>query len=1215
MKKLLAANRSEIAIRIFRAASELGLRTVALYSKEDITALHRFKADEAYLIGANKKPIDAYLSIDETIDIALEAGVDAIHPGYGFLSENPNFAEACEAAKIIFVGPSAASMRALGDKVSARAIAERLKIPVLPASQELSPNLQEIQQKTQEETQQETQEETLGIAEKLGYPLMIKASWGGGGRGMRVVKQASELLSLIEQARREAKVAFGRDEIYLERFVVKARHLEIQILGDGQGGAIHLFERDCSIQRRNQKIVERAPAPYLSDAQREQATSSAIALAKATDYRGAGTVEFLLDVERDSLYFIEVNPRIQVEHTITEGITGIDIVKAQLALAQGATVAQVLPKQEDIVCNGHALQCRITTEDPRNNFVPDSGRITAYRSATGFGIRLDGGNAYAGALISADYDPLLEKITAWAPSLEESVQRMGRALREFRIRGLATNLAFLENVLKHPKFTNFEYTTRFIDETPELFKEIRRKDRGTRVLTYLADVTVNGYPDLRESNREPNFDTITPPFAPQALPRESLQTPPDGCKQRLDKLGAKGFAEWLKAQSEPLICDTTMRDAHQSLLATRLRSYDILRAAESYAHRLPQLLSLECWGGATFDVAMRFLSEDPWQRLAKLRELVPNILLQMLLRGANAVGYKNYPDNAVQFFIKQAADTGIDLFRIFDCLNWVENMRVAIDAAGATGKIVEGAICYSGNLFDNSRRYNLDYYVTLARELEKTGVHILAIKDMAGLLRPASARVLVAALKDSVKMPIHLHTHDTSGLGAATILAAVEAGVDAFDAAIDSLSGTTSQPCLGSLVAALGDRVVGDRVVGDRVVGDRATVKQAGAEEKKQADPEQASNSLDLAAIRDISLYWEQVRQCYRAFESEQRAGASEVYLHEMPGGQFSNLKEQAFALGLGDKWLDIARAYQQANSKLGDIVKVTPSSKVVGDIALLVVARGLNIEQAFAQDSGFVFPDSLVDMLRGGIGWPQGGFPKEITERVLGKKNKAEKNNGETLRPGERASAKLAPYDLEEKRAEAEAALGQVLDGRHLNDRQLASYIMYPEVFLNFMRTREQFGPVETLPTPAYFYGLQAGRAISVQIERGKTLEILCQAVGLADKKGRVNVFFELNGQTRVIAIDDRTIAKDHAKRKAQPGNPYHIGSPMRGAIAKVLVKLGAKVVADSDLLAIEAMKIESIVKADSKLNASCRVAEILVAENDAVDTGDLLLVIESHA
>ena len=1182
MKKLLAANRSEIAIRIFRAASELGLRTVALYSQEDITALHRFKADEAYLIGANKKPIDAYLSIEETLEIALAAGVDAIHPGYGFLSENPNFSEACEAAKITFVGPSAASMRALGDKVSARKIAEELKIPVLPASQEI--------------TKEPSTEELLGMAEELGYPLMIKASWGGGGRGMRVVKQSSELLSSIAQARREAKTAFARDEIYLERFISQARHLEIQILGDGQGGAVHLFERDCSIQRRNQKIVERAPAPYLSEAQREQATSSAIALANATNYRGAGTVEFLLDVERNELYFIEVNPRIQVEHTITEGITGIDIVKAQLALAQGATIEQVLPKQTDIVCNGHALQCRITTEDPRNNFVPDFGRITAYRSATGFGIRLDGGNAYAGAIISADYDPLLEKITAWAPSLEEAVQRMGRALREFRIRGLSTNLAFLENVINHPKFPNFEYTTRFIDETPELFKKIRRQDRGTRVLTYLADITVNGYPDLRDSNRAQTSSQlkqddlrngITPPYRPPPLP----QAPPDGCKQLLDKLGAKGFSEWLKGQNEPLISDTTMRDAHQSLLATRLRSYDILRAAESYAHNLPQLLSLECWGGATFDVAMRFLREDPWQRLAKLRELVPNILLQMLLRGANAVGYKNYPDNAVRFFIDQAASEGIDLFRIFDCLNWIENMRVAIDAAGATGKIVEGAICYSGDLFDSSRRYNLDYYVALARELEKTGVHILAIKDMAGLLRPASARALIVALRDSVSIPIHLHTHDTSGLGGATILAAVESGVDAFDAAIDSLSGTTSQPCLGSLVAALGDR-----------------------NKPLASEPSLAGSSRalpDLAAIRDLSLYWEQVRQCYRAFESEQRSSASEVYLHEMPGGQFSNLKEQAFALGLGDKWLEIAKAYQEANNKLGDIIKVTPSSKVVGDIALLVVSRGLNIEQAFAPDSGFVFPDSLIDMLRGGIGWPQGGFPKEVSRRVLGETQG--ETQADTLSLGERASAKLAPCDLEKKREEAELALGQVLAGRHINDRQLASYIMYPEVFLDFMRAREQFGPVETLPTPAYFYGLQAGRSISVQIERGKTLEIACQAVGLADEKGRVNVFFELNGQTRVIAVDDRTIAKEGTRRKAQAGNPYHIGSPMRGAIAKLLTRLGAKVVADCDLLAIEAMKIESVVKADRALAESCIVAEILVAENDMVEAGDLLMVLEA--
>lgn len=1178
MKKLLAANRSEIAIRIFRAASELGLRTVALYSQEDRTALHRFKADEAYLVGANKKPIDAYLSIEDTIDIALMAGVDAIHPGYGFLSENPHFAEACEAAKITFIGPSASTMRALGDKVLARKIAQDLRIPVLPASLELAHTMQTA--------------ELFSEGESLGYPLMIKASWGGGGRGMRVVNSKEELLSAIEQARREARNAFGRDEIYLERYITQARHLEIQILGDGQGGAIHLFERDCSVQRRNQKIVERAPAPYLSNEQREQATNYALMLARATNYRGAGTVEFLLDSERNSLHFIEVNPRIQVEHTITEQITGIDIVKAQLALAEGKSIADVLPRQEEIICNGHALQCRITTEDPINNFVPDYGRITAYRSATGFGIRLDGGNAYAGAVISADYDPLLEKITVWAPSVDEAVMRMGRALREFRIRGLTTNLPFLENVVRHPKFSNFEYTTRFIDQTPELFQQIRRKDRGTRVLRYLADVTVNGYPGLRAPTpnsigKDINLETIAPPYSP-LFSSSSKQTPPAGSKQRLDALGAKGFASWLKAQDEPLITDTTMRDAHQSLLATRLRSYDILRAAESYAYTLPQLLSLECWGGATFDVAMRFLNEDPWQRLRGLRERIPNLLLQMLLRGANAVGYKNYPDNAVQFFIKQAASEGVDLFRIFDCLNWVENMRVAIDAAGATGKIVEGAICYSGDLFDDSRDYGLDYYVSLAKELEKTGIHILAIKDMAGLLRPASASALITALKDSVSIPLHLHTHDTSGLGAASILAAVEAGVDAFDAAIDSLSGTTSQPCLGSLVAALNDR----------------------ASTRKNDKPR--DNAIDLDAVRALSLYWEQVRLLYRSFESEQRSSASEVYQHEMPGGQFSNLKEQAYALGLGDKWLRIAQAYKDTNLLLGDIVKVTPSSKVVGDVALMVAARGISVEQAFAEDSGFVFPDSLVDMLQGGLGWPYGksdGFPQGVVERVLRDKKATE--NKYRLRTGERASAKLASYDMEKKREEATQSLGSVLAGRHLNDSQLASYIMYPEIFLNFMRSRERFGPVETLPTAAYFYGLKPGHSISVEIEQGKTLEIACQALGAANKHGQINIFFELNGQTRVILIDDRSVNLGETRRKTQIDNPQHIGALMRGVVAKVITKIGAKIKAGDDLLALEAMKIETIVKASNNIKDGATVKEILVSEDDTVEAGDLLIVL----
>ena len=1164
MKKLLAANRSEIAIRIFRAASELNLRTVALYSEEDRTALHRFKADEAYLIGKGKKPIEAYLAIAETIAIAQQVEVDAIHPGYGFLSENPDFAQACEDAGIIFIGPSASTMRALGDKISARTIAEQLNVPVLPATSEI-----------QHDTSPEQVEKQ---AEQLGYPVMIKASWGGGGRGMRVVTAEQDLSSALEQARREARTAFGRDELYLERFVAQARHLEVQILGDGQGGAIHLFERDCSIQRRNQKIVERAPAAYISEQQRSDMVSYALSLARETNYRGAGTVEFLLDTEQQRLYFIEVNPRIQVEHTITEAITGIDIVKAQIALAEGASVAEVLPPQESIRCNGHALQCRITTEDPRNNFVPDYGRITAYRSATGFGIRLDGGSAYAGAVISPNYDPLLEKITAWAPSVEEAGQRMGRALREFRIRGIATNLPFLENVVRHPKFCHFDYTTRFIDETPELFLKIRRKDRGTKLLTYLADTTVNGYAGLKNRVRP-----LTLPPSP-AKPSVPAGAPRAGCKQRLDTLGAVGFARWMKEQDEPLITDTTMRDAHQSLLATRMRSYDLLRIAESYAHHLPQLLSLECWGGATFDVAMRFLYEDPWQRLRSLREGVPNILLQMLVRGANAVGYTNYPDNAVRFFIRQAAVEGIDLFRIFDCLNWVENMRLAIDAAGETGKLVEGAICYSGDLFDPSRRYTLDYYLALARELERTGVHIIAVKDMAGLLRPDSARVLIGALKGTLSVPVHLHTHDTSGLGSAVVLAAVEAGVDAFDAATDALSGGTSQPCLGSLLAALADN------------------KRNGDKRDRDKPDKRRTSSLDLASVRRISLYWEQARAGYRAFESEQRSSASEVFEHEMPGGQLSNLKEQAFALGLADRWLDIAQAYAATNRLLGDIVKVTPSSKVVGDVALMAVARGFSIEEAFAEGSGFVFPDSLIDMLRGGLGWPQGGFPEAVRKRVLG-----EKALSSSLKVGERASATLAAYDLEEKRAEAEKALASELAGRRLTDSELASYLMYPQVFLEFMRAHEQYGPVECLPTSIFFYGLEAGAMLSVEIERGKTLEISCQALGRADESGRVNVFFELNGQTRVITIEDRSRSSGASRRRAEVGNAAHLGSPMRGMVGKVLVKAGAKVSIGDDLLTLEAMKIETVVKAE----VDSVVAEIVVRENDAVDAGDLLVVL----
>ncbi|HUH49129.1 MAG TPA: pyruvate carboxylase, partial [Mycoplana sp.] len=869
ISKILVANRSEIAIRVFRAANELGLKTVAIWAEEDKLALHRFKADESYQVGRGPHlardlgPIESYLSIDEVIRVAKLSGADAIHPGYGLLSESPEFAEACAANGITFIGPSPETMRQLGNKVAARNLAIAVGVPVVPATDPLPDDMDKVAR----------------MAEEIGYPVMLKASWGGGGRGMRAIRDPKDLAREVTEAKREAKAAFGKDEVYLEKLLERARHVESQVLGDTHGNVVHLFERDCSIQRRNQKVVERAPAPYLSEAQRQELAAYSLKIAQATNYVGAGTVEYLMDADTGKFYFIEVNPRIQVEHTVTEEVTGIDIVKAQIHILDGfaiGTPQSGVPKQQHIRLNGHALQCRITTEDPEQNFIPDYGRITAYRGATGFGIRLDGGTAYSGAVITRFYDPLLEKVTAWAPTAEEAIRRMNRALREFRIRGVATNLTFLEAIIGHPKFQDNSYTTRFIDTTPELFQQVRRQDRATKLLTYLADVTVNGHPETKGRPR-PSDDVARPvvPFSEGPIAA--------GTKQKLDELGPRKFSEWVRAQPQVLMTDTTMRDAHQSLLATRMRTYDIVRVAETYARTLPQLFSLECWGGATFDVAMRFLTEDPWERLAMVRESAPNLLLQMLLRGANGVGYKNYPDNVVKYFVRQAAKGGIDVFRVFDCLNWVENMRVSMDAVVEENKICEAAICYTGDILNAARpKYDLKYYVALATELEKAGAHILAVKDMAGLLKPAAARVLFKALREATDLPLHFHTHDTSGIAAATVLAAAESGVDVVDAAMDALSGNTSQPCLGSIVEAL-----------------------RGSERDSGLDPEW---------IRRISFYWEAVRHQYAAFESDLKGPASEVYLHEMPGGQFTNLKEQARSLGLETRWHEVAQAYADAN-------------------------------------------------------------------------------------------------------------------------------------------------------------------------------------------------------------------------------------------------------------------------------------------------------------
>ena len=1143
IERLLIANRGEIAIRVMRAANELGIGTVAIYSREDRFSLHRTKADESYLVGEGKGPIEAYLDIADIIRIAHESKCDAIHPGYGFLAENPDFAEACAAGGIVFVGPEPETMRTLGNKVAARELAARAGVPVMPATPPLPAD----------------PAEAAALAAEVGYPVMLKASWGGGGRGMRIVEGPGELGELVAAARREARAAFGNDEVYLEKLIRRARHVEVQLLGDAHGNLVHLWERDCSVQRRNQKVVERAPAPFLDAAQRAELCGHALAIGRAAHYRGAGTVEFLQDVDSGKVYFIEVNPRIQVEHTVTEEVTGIDIVKAQIRIAAGAeigTEASGVPPQAEIRISGHALQCRITTEDPENSFIPDYGTISAYRSPAGFGIRLDAGTAYAGAFISRAYDSLLVKVTAWAPSAEECIARMHRALGEFRIRGVVTNLRFLDRLIRDPRFATGEYTTKFIDQTPELFDLPKRRDRATRLLGFLGEVIVNGNPEVRGRARPAGL------VAPR-LPRLDLPPPPAGLKQRLDAEGPQALATWMRASERLLVTDTSLRDAHQSLLATRVRTHDMAAIAPYYASLLPQLFSVECWGGATFDVAMRFLREDPWERLAQFRQAMPNLLLQMLLRSANAVGYTNYPDNVVRQFVQQAAKCGVDVFRIFDSLNWVENMRVAIDAVGATGRVVEAAICYSGDLSDpGERKYDLKYYVGIAKELERAGAHVLGIKDMAGLCRPRAAAMLVKALKEEVGLPIHFHTHDTSGIGAASVLAAVEAGCDAIDAAIDAMSGLTSQPNLGSIVAALAH-----------------TPKDPG---------------LDASHIRLLSSYWEQVRRCYGAFESEVRAGASEVYLHGMPGGQYTNLREQARSMGLAEhRWPEVARAYAEFNDMLGDIIKVTPSSKVVGDMALMMVTSGLT--RAEIEDPGFevAFPQSVVQLMHGDIGQPHGGFPPALQRKVL--KGAAPL----TVRPGE----VLKPLDLASERAAVERKVE-----RPVSDAELASYLMYPAVFVEFARDERRYGDVSVLPTPAFFYGLEVGEELSLELERGKTLIVRLVAVSELHADGARTVFFELNGQPRSVRVADAAAkASVPVARKAAAGSANEVGAPMPGTVASVAVKVGQKVARGETLLTLEAMKMEAAVRAER----DGTVAEVLVRQGQPVDAKDLLVVL----
>ena len=1144
IRKLLAANRSEIAIRIFRAANELGLRTVGIYSQEDRLALHRFKADEAYQVGAGKGPVEAYLDIAGIVTLAKEKDVDAIHPGYGFLSENPAFARACEKAGIAFIGPTPELLELLGDKTAARRLAASAGVPVLPGTEEPVTSTSEARK----------------FASDIGYPVIVKAVMGGGGRGMRVVRSESELESRLEEAQGEAKSAFGDASVFLEKYLPRARHIEVQILGDNHGNLLHLYERDCSVQRRHQKVVEVAPAANLPASVRAELCDAAVRLAQKAKYRNAGTVEFLYDVDARRVYFIEVNPRIQVEHTVTEMVTGIDLVRSQILVAQGHKLHEeplALPLQETVPLYGAALQCRVTTEDPGNNFAPDYGKLTTYRSPAGFGIRLDGGTAYAGAILAAYYDSLLVKVTAWGTKLPEACQRMDRALREFRIRGVKTNIPFLENVVNHPRFRAGDVTTSFLEENPELFHLHSRADRATKLLSYLGEVILNGNPEVKGKQIPKVFEKAVLPSVPGIAPLA-------GTRQLLRKMGPKRFAAWAKKEKRLLITDTTFRDAHQSLMATRVRTYDLLATASAVAQRLPNLFSLEMWGGATFDTAMRFLHEDPWQRLRELRERVPNICFQMLLRGANAVGYTSYPDNVIVEFVREAYAQGIDIFRIFDSLNSIENMRVSIDAVLETGAVCEPAICYTGDIFDKSRpKYSLKYYVTMAKQLEKLGAHFLGIKDMAGLCKPYAAYELVKTLREEIAIPVHFHTHDTSGINSASVLKAADAGADAADAAMAAMSGGTSQPNLNSIVAAL-----------------RNTPRDT---------------NLDLETLNECSDYWETVRTYYLPFDSGPKAGSARLYQHEIPGGQYTNLREQAAAMGLGHRWREVEKMYAEVNQLFGDIVKVTPSSKVVGDMTLFLMANELQPNDLLKPNEkrDLSLPNSVVEMFSGVLGVPPGGWPRKLQKIIL---------RGASPLKG-RPGANLDAVDF----AEASTTLEKKV-GHAVRRDDLLSYLLYPEVFVKYEKFRQTYADISVLPTPAFYYGLASGEEITIEIEPGKTLIVKFLTASDPHPDGTRTLFFELNGQPREVNVRDRALRViERAHPKADPADPGQVAAPTAGVISGIAVQVNHSVERGAKLLTLEAMKMQSNIYAP----IAGRVVKLLVSPGQHVEAKDLLVAI----
>ena len=1139
MKKLLVANRGEIAIRVFRAASELGIETVGIFAKEDDHSLHRFKADEAYLVGEGKKPTEAYLDMDDIIRIAKQSGADAVHPGYGFLSENIDFARKCQDAGLTFVGPYLEHLDILGDKLKAKNAAHKAGLQSIPGTEGTVSSVQEIYE----------------FGEQFGYPIMIKAALGGGGRGMRVVYRKEDVQDSYDRAVGEAIKAFGAGECYVEKYIENPQHIEVQILGDKHGNVVHLFERDCSVQRRHQKVIEVAPCVSLSEEMRSNICNAAASFMKEIGYVNAGTVEFLLD--GNQFYFIEVNPRIQVEHTITELITGIDIVQAQLKIAEGMDLHQEIgiPTQENLTFSGAAIQCRITTENPENNFLPDTGKINTYRSPGGLGIRLDAGNAFQGNVVTPYFDSLLVKVCTYGRDFSQAVTTMQRALKEFRIRGVKTNIPFLKNVIHHEDFLTGTAKTTFIDTTPELFKFPKESNRGNKILKYISEITVNGYPGIPQETK-----AFERPTYIETL--KSVSKPEITAKQLLDEKGADAVSKWVLEQEKVLLTDTSFRDAHQSLMATRMRSIDLIQAAQQYEAAVPQLFSAEVWGGATFDTAYRFLTENPWNRLEKIRKAMPNTLLQMLLRGSNAVGYSNYPDAVIRSFILEAAATGIDVFRIFDSLNWLPQMEVSIQAVRDAGKIAEATMCYTGDVLNPMQtKYTLEYYKQFAKDLEKAGAHMIAIKDMAGLLKPQAAKQLITTLKESVDIPIHLHTHDTSGNGILTLATAIDAGVDVVDVAFSALAGGTSNPSMETLYYGL---------------------------EGTSRQPE-----LEMENVTRLNRYWGTIRKSYHAFDHAQVSPSPEVYYHEMPGGQYTNLYQQAKSVGLGERFEEVKEMYHRVNQLFGDIIKVTPSSKVVGDMALFCIQNELNEENIYEKGLTLSFPESVIQFFRGDLGQPVGGFNKKLQKVVL------KDIEPITVRPG-----LLAPeVDFEEVRKELEDLLGH-----KPKDQQVLSYLMYPKVYKEYQERKELYGDLSKLDTQTFFYGMRMGETIQMEYAPGKVFMITLVQIGEPDQDGNRIMFYRFNGQSREIIVHDASATMTTVKRQKADANDFgQIGATMPGSVLKVFVTKGEAVRKGQVLLVTEAMKMETTIQAPF----DGIVETIAVKEQDMIDVSDLLLTI----